>query len=144
MCGDSGSTRLFKDGLGAAYTMGKAAAKTAVFHGVGKEHFQEDYYPAYRELIVDNRFGKYLFAVTDLIKTSSMMTKGMLAVVNDEQQDAEAPKTLSSILWDMFTGNERYKNIFLRTLDIKVHFALLVKFAKVIAGRHDSTSRRNL
>jgi hypothetical protein len=31
MCGDAGSTRLYKDGLGAAYVMGKAAAKTAVF-----------------------------------------------------------------------------------------------------------------
>jgi flavin-dependent dehydrogenase len=34
ICGDAGSTRLFKDGLGAAYIMGKAAAKTAVLHGV--------------------------------------------------------------------------------------------------------------
>ncbi|HXX53140.1 MAG TPA: hypothetical protein VEI28_01075, partial [Thermodesulfovibrionales bacterium] len=32
-CGDAGSTRLFKDGLGAAYLMGKAAAKTALFRG---------------------------------------------------------------------------------------------------------------
>ena len=40
MCGDAGSTRLFKDGLGAAYLMGKAAAKTAVFQGVGERDFE--------------------------------------------------------------------------------------------------------
>ena len=40
MIGDSGSTRLFKDGIGAAYRTAKAAAKTAVFHGVGAENFR--------------------------------------------------------------------------------------------------------
>lgn len=52
ICGDAGSTRLFKDGLGAAYIMGKAAAKTAVFHGVGKQDFQKEYYPVYKSIII--------------------------------------------------------------------------------------------
>jgi|GEM_PF-6419820 len=34
MCGDAGATGLFKDGLGAGYFMGKAAAKAAVFQGL--------------------------------------------------------------------------------------------------------------
>ena len=38
--GDSGSTRLFKDGIGAAYRTSKAAAKTAIFHGVSAEDFE--------------------------------------------------------------------------------------------------------
>lgn len=52
ICGDAGSTRLFKDGLGAAYIMGKAAAKTAVFHGVGKQDFQKGYHPVYKSIII--------------------------------------------------------------------------------------------
>lgn len=118
MCGDAGSTRLFKDGLGAAYLMGKAAAKTAVFHGVSKEHFRREYYPVYRSIIVDNLFGQVLFAVTDIYRKNTVFTRGMLEVVSAEQKRKPGkPRVLSSILWDMFTGNERYKNVFWRTLD---------------------------
>jgi len=66
LCGDAGSTRLFKDGLGAAYIMGKAAAKTAIFHGISKNHFRDHYQPVYKSIMVDNLYGKFLFAATDL------------------------------------------------------------------------------
>ncbi len=49
--GDAGSTRLFKDGIGASYVMGKAAARTVVFHGVSKKDFAEQYYPVYKNTI---------------------------------------------------------------------------------------------
>jgi flavin-dependent dehydrogenase len=118
-CGDAGSTRLFKDGIGAAYIMGKAAAKTAVLHGVGRGHFSENYYPVYRSIVTDNLFGRFLFAVTDIYRKSPLLSKEMLAVVSAEQKRGPGkPRVLSSILWDMFTGNERYKNVFFRTLDI--------------------------
>lgn len=118
-CGDAGSTRLFKDGIGAAYLMGKAAAKTAVFHGVGTGHFAENYYPMYRSIVTDNLFGSFLFAVTDIYRKSSFLSKEMLAVVAAEQKRSPGkPRVLSSILWDMFTGNERYKRVFFKTLDI--------------------------
>lgn len=125
ICGDAGSTRLFKDGLGAAYLMGKAAAKTAVFEGVGKEHFQSMYFPVYKSIMVDNLYGKGLFAVTDLFKKYRMLTKKMLKVVRKEQKDPEYTKRLSSVLWDMFTGNERYKNIFRRALSLRMNLDLL-------------------
>ncbi len=132
ICGDSGSTRLFKDGIGAAYYMGKAAAKTSVFEGVSKQHFQENYYKAYRSLITDNHYGKYLYLFTDLYRKNKMMTKGMLKVVQKEQKDPHSRKPLSSILWDMFTGNERYKKIFFRAMNMKMHLNLWSEFARNI------------
>ena len=87
MCGDAGSTRLFKDGLGAAYLMGKAAAKTAVFHGVSADHFRREYLPVYRSIVNDNRYGKILFQATDLFKKYRTLTRGMLKVVSREQED---------------------------------------------------------
>ena len=117
LCGDAGSTRLFKDGLGAAYIMGKAAAKTAVFHGVSKQHFQKEYYPVYRNIIIDNKFGKVLFAVTDAFKVHKVLNKSMFRVVQKEQLEPSCPKILSSVLWDMFTGNELYKDIFRRAIN---------------------------
>jgi flavin-dependent dehydrogenase len=130
ICGDAGSTRLFKDGLGAAYTMGKAAAKTAIFHGVSKEHFHKDYYPVYKSIVVDNLFGRFLFAMTDLYKNHKILTRGMLRVVQKEQHDADYPKRLSSILWDMFTGNERYKNIFRRAISLPMFNDLCREFIR--------------
>lgn len=131
ICGDAGSTRLFKDGLGASYIMGKAAAKTVVFHGAGKSDFQREYYPVYKSLIVDNRYGNFLFRVTDIVKKHSLLTKGMLEVVRKEQAEAEKPAVLSSILWDMFTGNERYRNIFMRSLHVPMFYDLLKGIARV-------------
>ncbi len=135
MCGDAGSTRLFKDGLGAAYIMGKAAAMTAIFHGVGTQHFKKYYYPVYKNIKIDNWFGKYLYTVIDLYKTYGVMTKGMLRVVKDEQSDHDDPKRFSSILWDMFTGNERYKNVFLTAVSLPLHLNIWKEFIKIIAGR---------
>jgi flavin-dependent dehydrogenase len=117
MIGDAGSTRLYKDGIGAAYFMGKSAAKTAVMHGVGEKHFRENYLPDYRGLITDNRFGNFLFWFTDLVREYRFLTSAMLRVVKNESEDHnDKEKILSSILWDMFTGNERYKEVFKRAI----------------------------
>ena len=134
-CGDAGSTRLFKDGLGAAYIMGKAAAKAAVLYGVSREHFRNEYYPVYKSIIIDNHYGQYLFSITDLYKKNATLCKGMLNVVEKEQNSVDSNKILSSILWDMFTGNERYKNIFYRALDLAMHLNLWGEFAKVLVRR---------
>ena len=135
LCGDAGSTRLFKDGIGAAYIMGKAAARTAVFQGVGKEHFLREYYPVYESIINDNLFGKFLFSVTDIVKRYKALTKGMLAVVQKEQEDTDNQKLMSSILWDMFTGNERYKNIFMRSMNGQMNLGLMSRVAKALIMR---------
>lgn len=128
LCGDAGSTRLFKDGLGAAYIMGKAAAKTALFYGVSAVHFQENYQPVYDGIKIDNRYGQFLFAVTDLHKRYKTLTKGMLRVVRKEQADLAYPKRLSSMLWDMFTGNERYRNIFFRSISAPMVYDLVKEY----------------
>jgi flavin-dependent dehydrogenase len=130
LCGDAGSTRLFKDGLGAAYIMGKAAAKTAILYGVSRKAFQENYDPVYKNIVIDNRYGKILFTVTDLHKRYKILTKGMLRVVRKEQADPAYPKPLSSMLWDMFTGNERYRNIFFRSLSLPMVYDLLSEYCK--------------
>jgi flavin-dependent dehydrogenase len=130
LCGDAGSTRLFKDGLGAAYIMGKAAAKTAIFHGISKKHFRDHYQPVYKSIVVDNLYGKFLFAVTDLHKGYKTLTNGMLRVVRKEQADPAYPKRLSSMLWDMFTGNERYRNIFFRCMSFQLVYDLCRAYGK--------------
>jgi hypothetical protein len=115
--------------------MGKAAAKTAVFKGVSKQHFQEDYYPVYKSIIIDNWFGKRLYTIIDVYKNHKILTKWMLAIVKDEQQSPNNPKRLSSVLWDIFTGNERYKNIFHTAVSLPMHSNIWREFAKILIRR---------
>lgn len=126
VCGDSGSTRLFKDGIGAAYMMGKAVAKTAIFHGIGSSDFAEVYQPVYDSIIQDNKYGRLLFSATDVVRKSTVLTRGMLETVRNEQADDHSAKVLSTVLWEMFTGNERYKNIFPKTLNLGMNLSLLL------------------
>jgi flavin-dependent dehydrogenase len=136
MCGDAGSTRLFKDGLGAAYIMGKAAAKTAIFCGVGEKDFRTGYSPVYRDIIVDNFFGRYLYMITDIYRKNGLLTKSLIETVRKEQNSGDDFKPLSGMLWDMFTGNERYKRILPKALSLKMHLNLWGQMAKAVAGRH--------
>ena len=66
--GDAGVTRLYKDGIGAAYRTAKAAATTAVLHGVSAAAFERHYWPTCRAILGDNRIGKLTFAVTRQIQ----------------------------------------------------------------------------
>lgn len=135
MCGDAGSTRLFKDGLGAAYLMGKAAAKTVVFRGVGAEDFRADYYPVYKEIVIDNMFGRYLYMITDIYRKNRILTKALIETVRKEQAGKSASRPLSSMLWDMFTGNERYKRILPKAMSPKMHINLWGQTAKALVTR---------
>jgi len=135
MIGDAGSTRLYKDGIGAAYFMGKSAAKTVVMHGVGESHFRKNYMPDYRGLITDNRFGRYLFWFTDLFREHRFMTSAMLRVVKKEARDpGDGNRILSSILWDMFTGNERYKDVFYRAVNPELILKMASSMLRQVFG----------
>ncbi|RJQ49787.1 MAG: hypothetical protein C4538_01475 [Nitrospiraceae bacterium] len=134
--GDAGSSRLFKDGIGASYMMSKAAATAALFYGISKQNFAEHYLPAYNRTRNDNRYGRFVYAVTNAYKNIGILTEAMVNVVNKEQdrRNKEFPR-LSSMLWDTFTGNETYRNIFLRGTNIGMHKNLLLESAKALFRR---------
>ena len=83
----------------------------------------------------DNDFGKILFTVSDMHKKYSLLTGAMLRLVQKEQSDAQNEKVLSSILWDMFTGNERYKSIFKRSFNLPMQIAFISEFVRNFLGR---------
>ena len=79
MVGDSGVTRLYKDGIGAAFRTGKAAATTAVFHGVSADDFEKHFWPACKAIVNDNRVGRVMFATNAIMKNSRFTRRAMLA-----------------------------------------------------------------
>ena len=116
LIGDSGSTRLFKDGIGAAYRTSKAAAKTAVFHGVSADDFRNYYAPLCRSISNDNRVGRLVFAFGSMIQKTRFARRGVLRMAAQEQQRADGQRRMSGVLWDLFSGSASYTDVFLRTL----------------------------
>ena len=116
LIGDSGTTRLFKDGIGAAYRTSKAAAKTAVFHGVSAQAFHDHYAPLCRKIGNDNKVGKMVFSVASLVQKARFARRGILQMTAHEQQQTGSPQRMSGVLWDLFSGSASYTNVFVRTL----------------------------
>lgn len=117
LVGDCGATRLYKDGIGAAYRTAKAAARTAVFCGVSAGDFRKHYGPLYRSIVRDNRYGRLMFTAVHWIKAFAPALNGVLRMVAREQTNLAADRRMSIVLWDMFTGSAPYTDTFFRTLD---------------------------
>jgi flavin-dependent dehydrogenase len=117
LVGDCGATRLYKDGIGAAYRTAKAAARTAVFCGVSAHDFRTHYRPVYRSIVRDNRYGRFIFAAVHWIKAFAPTLNGVLRMTAREQTSFAAARRMSIVLWDMFTGSAPYADTFFRTMD---------------------------
>ncbi|HEX6128275.1 MAG TPA: hypothetical protein VF071_04550 [Candidatus Limnocylindria bacterium] len=120
--GDSGVTRLYKDGIGAAYRTAKAAARTALFEGVSEDAFRSNFLPVCRSIRSDNRVGRYAFLLTRVAKRVRPVRGAILAMVREEQRNG-GPRRLSDVLWDIFSGSAPYSDIFRRM----VHPALVAR-----------------
>ncbi len=128
--GDSGVSRLYKDGIGAAYRAAKIAASTAVFQGVSAQDFKRHYLPFCRKLNFDNQIGKLLFRIISQIQTMPFARRAVLRMVSSEQRgEANAKQGMSALMWDMLTGGAPYQEVLMRAL----HPAFWTRFLLNIA-----------
>lgn len=114
--GDCAVSRLYKDGIGAAYRSAKAAAVAVVYNGVSAEALEKHYWPTLRSIARDNHFGRIIYLVTTMIQHLAFIRRGVLRMVRREQSHPQRPARMSSILWDTFTGSAPYRDVFIRTL----------------------------
>jgi flavin-dependent dehydrogenase len=112
--GDCGISRLYKDGIGAAYKTAKAAATTAVFTGISEDAFKQRFWPACQKLERDNRIGKLIFSSVGLIQSFPFARRAILRMVDKEQKNKGKPQRMSTSLWDLFTGSAPYREVLLR------------------------------
>jgi len=126
--GDSFVARLFKDGIGSAYLTAKMAANVSLLHGIAKEDYARYYLPFCKNIIRDNRWGRFLFRMNDFICGSSWIRGGMLRTLEAEKKGPRSERRLTQILWDMFTGSDTYRNILSHTFDPGLHRALIGSF----------------
>jgi flavin-dependent dehydrogenase len=117
--GDCGVTRLYKDGIGAAYRTAKAAAMTAALQGISSRDFARHYQSACRRIETDNLIGRFVFFVTRQIQRRRFSRRAVLRMATNEQMGDPSERRLSMVLWDTFTGSAPYWEILLRTLGPK-------------------------
>ncbi|UCC32392.1 MAG: hypothetical protein JSU86_08945 [Phycisphaerales bacterium] len=114
--GDCAVTKLYKDGIGAAYRTAKAAARTAIFRGVSADNFRRHYLPLCKAIARDNLIGKFTFAVARRVQKRRFARRTILRMTASEQQKEGRRPRMSTVLWDMFTGSASYGEVFKRSL----------------------------
>jgi len=131
MIGDASFSRHYKNGIESAFITAQLAAETAFSSGIDASSFSSSYYKkAKKQIIHDNYYGQLLFLINDIISSASLLTQSHLYLAK-QQGKKGAPQKIRSILWNMFTGNIPYRNIFKITLDLKFQMALLFNTIKL-------------
>jgi len=139
--GDSGVARLYKDGIGSAYRTAKAAARTAVFHGVAASDFRSNFLPACRAIDLDNTLGRAVFASSALVQRFRFSRRAMLRMTELEQRSEAGPRRMSNVLWDVFTGSAPYRDVFFRSLHPAFVGNLLWNVMAAMAPVHEDPAR---
>lgn len=114
--GDCGVTRLYKDGIGAAYRAGKAAAVNAIFNGISRKTLSKYYGNTCKRISRDNIYGKLVFGVTRIIRRVKFIRHGAINTLINEQKQKKGTPHLSMVLWDTFTGSAPYRDVVFRAL----------------------------
>jgi flavin-dependent dehydrogenase len=115
LIGDAGVTRLYKDGIGAAYRTAKGAAVAMASHGFSAPALAQHFFPACQRITDDNKLGKLVFTATELVKRMTFARRIILNTVRKEQA-AKGDRLLSGVLWDVFTGSALYGDILRRSM----------------------------
>jgi len=111
LIGDASYSRYYKNGLESAFLTAQLAADTAFDHGVSGEAFRRFYLRRAKKLIAnDNYYGKLAFAVYEFTDRIGLLSKAQRDIQSNPEGTSET--RLRFILWNMFTGNIPYREIF--------------------------------
>lgn len=126
MIGDASFSRHYKNGIESAFITAKLAAETAFVSGIDASSFSSYYYRKAKKLIIhDNYYGRFLFLINDIISSVPIFTRSHLSMAK-ANGNRKSPKKIRTILWNMFTGNIPYRDIFKISLDLKLQISLLL------------------
>lgn len=143
MIGDASFSRHYKNGIESAFITAQLAAETAFCAGIDTSAFIHSYYKQAKKIIVkDNTYGQFLFLINDIISSIPLLTQSHLDLANKGPKEASSQK-LRSILWNMFTGNIPYKDIFSISLDMRLQISLLFNTITLLFRRFKHIIERN-
>lgn len=139
LIGDSSTSKLYKNGIGAAYITAKAAANAAIFHGVSTADFKKHHEPVCNNLKSDNKYGRFIFWLTSIIQRSIFLKRLLFKNIIKEQRRKKQKRRMSTILWDIFTGSTAYRNIFFRFFNPKLIFSIVWNAVFVIFAKKSNS-----
>lgn len=124
MIGDASFSRHYKNGIESAFLTARLAAETVIFHGVDASSFSGWYYKRAKKLIThDNIYGRLIFFLNDIISSVPLLTQSHLSLAKKRSRSDSAEK-VRLILWNMFTGNTPYRDIFKMSISPKLLISL--------------------
>jgi len=130
--GDASFSRHYKNGIESAFITAKLAAETAACRGIDASSFHDHYYRKAKKLIIeDNYYGRFLFFMNDIISSFPLLTKSHLSLAR-KGNTLYSSKKIRFILWNMFTGNIPYREIFKVSLDMKLQITMLFNTIKLL------------
>lgn len=133
--GDASFSRHYKNGIESAFLTAKLAAEASVCLGIDAASISTYYLGAARKRIIhDNRYGRLLFFLNDIISSTPLLTQAHLMLAKNPNKK-KASRTLKDILWHMFTGNISYKDIFALVLNLKLQASLLWNTMSLVFAR---------
>ena len=126
LIGDASYSRHYKNGIESAFLTARLAAEAAIFYGVSASSFKKHYFKRAKKLIIrDNTYGRLLFFINDLISSVPILTQSHLSLAKKPGKTGP-PQKIRQILWNMFTGNISYRDIFKISLDLSLQLSLLL------------------
>ena len=139
--GDASFSRHYKNGIESAFVTGKLAAQTVAEVGIDSTSFSRSFFrDAKKQIISDNHYGRFLLKIYDIINSSPLLTRVQISLMNDRAKE-DTSKKLHGILWNMFTGNIPYRDIFKASLDLKMQMTLLFVALKLIFKKRENPDR---
>ncbi|RME07855.1 MAG: hypothetical protein D6803_02820 [Anaerolineae bacterium] len=126
--GDAAFSRLYKDGIGAAFYGARVAMRTAIEQGIHRQAFHRFYRPHCRQVIRDNRYGRALYALWHLTLRIRPLRQAWLRAVLAERRLPPQRRIHERVLWGMLTGDESYRSLLLQALSPSAVFPVLKQF----------------
>jgi flavin-dependent dehydrogenase len=116
--GDAAVTRLYKDGIGSAYSTSRQAMSVAMQVGISANAFHKFYAPACHSIDADNFYGLLLYRLWNFILISPWILNIWKAAVQWEMSQPTHERRHTNILWGMLTGDEPYRQLFYRAINL--------------------------
>lgn len=110
--GDAAVSRLYKDGIGSAFTTAQKAMEAVVRVGISRHAFRKAYAPFCRQIARDNVYGRILFRLWFFTLRIPLLTHGWVRAIQMENESPPESPIHGRVLWGMFTGDEPYRDIF--------------------------------
>ncbi|MFQ6618878.1 MAG: hypothetical protein ACE5QV_09350, partial [Fidelibacterota bacterium] len=141
--GDACASRFMKNGIESAFYTASYAVDTVLNHGILAEDFKYHYYPkCKRRYTRDNIYGKIIFELSNFFASNSRISKSLFLLAQRESRVMDIQnRRFSKGLWQIFTGNISYREIFINILHPLNQFWLIFMTLKSVFSNRSSISR---